>query len=371
MNQSGLIRITALFVLLALIITLMIVAQQILIPLAWALLFAFILFPVCNWMEKKGVGRTWSSLISTLVFTIFAGIVLFYLVYQAVRILRQEGTLMEEVGVGFDHLQEFLEVKFGVSLFPESEEEGVGGLSTDLLGKVVNFVAAEISMIGKNLVTITLIPMFLFFLLLYRGLLIRFVKTKYANNNLETIYSFFSKSQFSIENYLWGTLILTGVTTIMSLIILVLFGVKYAFFFSIFIAVLNLIPYIGNLAAFAVVLFFVWVTKEDGYLVLFVGISLYAANLLQENFLRPKLIGDKMEMNAMIVFSAVIIGGMIWGFSGMVLFIPLLGVLKALFDSNPAWRPYSIFFESDSEAVKEPQTTVLERRGPGEVPKSE
>lgn len=356
---SGIYRTTALLMALGLIILLMIVGQQILIPFAWALLFAFILFPACNWMERKGIGRTWSSIIATLLFAIFAGILLFYLVYQAVRILQQEGTLLEEVTVGFESLRAYVQETFGVAIL---ETEGDAPLSTDMLGKMLNFVAGEISMIGKNIVTITLIPMFLFFLLLYRGLITRFVNARYKDDELTTINSFFEKSQFSIQNYLWGTLILTGVTTVMALIILALFGIKYAFFFSIFIAVLNLIPYIGNLAAFAVVLFFVWVTKEDGYIVLFVGIALYSANLIQENFLRPKLVGDKMQMNAMVVFSAVIVGGMIWGFSGMVLFIPLLGIIKALFDSNPKWRDYSIFFESDEDAKEEPSKTLLEKR---------
>jgi len=67
---------------------------------------------------------------------------------------------------------------------------------------------------------------------------------------------------------------------------------------------------------------------------------------VQENFLRPKLLGDSMEVNAAIIFTAVFIGGLIWGFSGMVLFIPLAGVTKAVIDSNPKWSAFGIFFES-------------------------
>ena len=346
MNNNGIIRTTAFFVLTVLIVLIMIFAQQILIPLAWALRFAFILFPVCDWMEKRGIGRTWTSLITTIVFSVLSGIVLFYLVYQAVRILQQEGTMLEDVQIGFEQLQAYMAENFGLTF---TNSEGNTALSTDMFGKVVNFVAGEISMIGKNLVTITLIPMFLFFLLLYRGIVPEFVQARFHGTEMGRVHSFFHKSRSSIQNYLIGTLILTGITSVMALVILLLFGVRYAFFFSIFIAILNLIPYIGNLAAFVVVLFFVWVTKDNIYTVLLVGLALYGANLIQENFLRPKLIGDKMEMNAMVVFTAVIAGGMIWGFSGMVLFIPLLGVLKALFDSNPKWQAYSIFLTSGKE----------------------
>jgi len=195
--------------------------------------------------------------------------------------------------------------------------------------------------------------MFLFFLLLYRGLAIKFTRARYSGKHLEQLENFFARSQYSIQNYLWGTFILTGITSAMAFVILLLFGIKYAFFFAIFIGVLNLIPYIGNLAAFAVVLLFIFVTKQDIGTTIFCGLALYGANLIQENVLRPKLVGDKMEMNAMMIFTAVIVGGMIWGFSGMVLFIPILGILKSLFDSDPDLRVYGILFESDDDAQDE------------------
>lgn len=346
-RNSGLIRTTMVCILLTIFVLLLIYAQQILIPLTWALLFAFVLFPVSEFLEKKGMGRTWSSVLVTVLFTIISGVILFYLVYQAVRILQQEGSMLRDVQLGFENVSQYLKDTFGISL-----KEGEGA-TFDLAGRALNFVAGEISQIGKNIVTITLIPMFLFFLLLYRDIAHQFTEARYDGSRLQRINLFFGEMRSSIQNYLVGTLILTGVTSLMALIILLLFGIKYAFFFSIFIAILNLIPYIGNLAAFVVVLFFVWVTKQDPYSVLFVGLALYAANLVQENFLRPKLVGDKMEMNAMVVFTAVIVGGMIWGFSGMVLFIPMMGMLKALFDSNPKWNAYSIFFESGKQKTSD------------------
>ena len=349
-NPSSIVQTTAWFLLISIILALLILGEQVFIPLTWALLFALILFPFCNWMESRGLGRTLSSLIATLVFTLLAGVILFYLVYQAVRILQQEGALYDTVKGAYDSSLQWLYGQFGLDMFKSDQTLQMGA---DSVGRVVNFAAREISSIGKNVVTITLIPMFLFFLLLYRGLAMKYARAKYEGDELERVEKFFSNSQDSMRSYLWGTLILTGVTTVMALVILLLFGVRYAFFFSILIAVLNLIPYIGNLVAFVIVLLFVFITKQDIGLTMFCGLSLYAANLVQENFLRPKLVGDKMEMNAMVVFPGVIIGGMIWGFSGMVLFIPLLGILKSLFDSHPDLKVYAIFFESDDEDISE------------------
>jgi predicted PurR-regulated permease PerM len=287
------------------------------------------------------LSRPLAAIIATLLFCALSGLILYYLIYQAVTILSNEPVLYEKIRGGVDHLLAKAKELFGVSLVEPTQ-----GTTANNFRQIMGFFARQISGIGENLLTLTLIPMYLFFILNYRGLLHRFVVRKYEGVSLTSVEDFVHRSQVSIQNYLLGTLVLTGVSAAMSFIILLAFGVSYPFFFGIFIAVLNLIPYIGNLLAFGVILVFTWVTKDSGYVVLFVGVALYASNMIQENFLRPKLIGDKMEMNAMMVFSAVVVGGMIWGFSGMVLFIPLLGILQALLNSKPRWRPYATFFEA-------------------------
>jgi predicted PurR-regulated permease PerM len=335
-------KLTILLFLFCVMIAIMIAGAQLLIPFTWAFLFSFILTPLCDWLEKKRFSRSWASVVATLVFCAISGLILYYLIYQAVTILSNEPVLYEKIKGGVEHLLQLAKSRLGISMAEPAQQP----TATNNFREMMGFFARQISSIGENLLTLTLIPMYLFFILNYRGLAHRFVVRKYEAGSLELVEDFVHRSQVSIQNYLLGTLVLTGVSAAMSFVILLSFGISYPFFFGIFIAVLNLIPYIGNLAAFAVILVFVWVTKDSGYTVLFVGIALYASNMIQENFLRPKLIGDKMEMNAMMVFTAVVVGGMVWGFSGMVLFIPMLGILQALLNSTARWRPYATFFEA-------------------------
>jgi predicted PurR-regulated permease PerM len=342
-KPARLYKLTAFVALIVLVIAIMVAGAQLLIPFAWAFLFSFVMAPLCERLEKR-LSRSTSAAIATLVFCILSGLIMFYLVYQAILILQNEPILYEKLRGGVDDLINSIESRLGIPVLGTETP-----INKNNFREIVGFFARGISGIGENVITITLIPMYLFFILNYRGLAHRFVVTKYEGETLTEVEAFASRSHSSIRNYLSGTLVLTGVSAVMSFLILLAFGMSYAFFFGVFIAVLNLIPYIGNLLAFAVVLVFAWVTKDSGLTVLFIGVALYVSNMVQENFLRPKLIGDKMEMNAMMVFSAVVVGGMIWGFSGMVLFIPLLGILQALLNSHPSWRPYAIFFETDEK----------------------
>lgn len=340
LKEHRLVQPTIFLLFVTLVVLAMLAGGQLLIPFTWAVLFSYVMMPLCALLERK-LPRTASAIIATLVFVLVSGLVLFFLIYEAIRIMRNEPVLFEKIRSAIENAQQQLEQVTGMKVFDTTDTQNAEGLRG-----IVTWFAKQVVSIGENLVTLTLIPMYLFFILNYRGLLKQYVERRYAGEQKQDMEVFFAQAEFSIQNYLLGTLILTGVSAVMSFLILLAFGISYAFFFGVFIAILNLIPYIGNLAAFIVVLMFVWITKDSGSAVFFVGLALWLSNVVQENFLRPKLIGDKMEMNAMMVFTAVIVGGMIWGFSGMVLFIPLLGILQALLNSNPEWKPYATFFEA-------------------------
>ncbi|MDZ7645696.1 MAG: AI-2E family transporter [Cytophagales bacterium] len=215
-----------------------------------------------------------------------------------------------------------------------------------LVSNLIKIAASNVSAISEDLVMITLIPMYIFFILLYRGHLIKFIHQRYEGSVQTQALAFVGKAKESINNYIKGTLILTGISAVMTYVILLLFGIKAAFFFGVFLAILNLIPYVGNLIGMIVILVFAFVSKDSISTTLLIAVTIYISNLIQENFLKPKLIGDKMEMNAGVVFTSVIIGGLIWGFSGMILFIPLSGIVKAFLDSSPSSKSFSVFFES-------------------------
>ena len=83
--------------------------------------------------------------------------------------------------------------------------------------------------------------------------------------------------------------------------------------------------------------------------------------MIQENILRPKLVGDKMEINAFMVLSAVMLGAIIWGVSGMVLFVPFLGIAKALVESNPEWTKYAVLFASGDHGKNNPLRKVARK----------
>jgi predicted PurR-regulated permease PerM len=134
-------------------------------------------------------------------------------------------------------------------------------------------------------------------------------------------------------------------------ILLLLLGIKYALFWAVFTAVLNLIPYIGNALALVALGVYAFLTKDGlWYPILSVG-ALFFANAIQENLFRPLIVGDKLSLNALTVFISVIAGGLLWGVSGMVLFIPVAGIIKIILERKEKTRPYALFFGEPKELL--------------------
>ena len=142
----------------------------------------------------------------------------------------------------------------------------------------------------------------------------------------------------------------------MNYFVFLIFGLKFALFFAVFLALLNLIPFIGNPIGLVVIMFFAIITKDNMLIPILIFVGLFVMNFLQDNVIRPWIVGDKLKINAFAVFVAIIIGGMIWGVSGMILFIPIAGVAKIILESKEEHGVYAIFF---SELPKKQKKTLI------------
>ena len=117
------------------------------------------------------------------------------------------------------------------------------------------------------------------------------------------------------RGYIYGLLIVTIFASVLNLIVFLIFGIKFALFFAVFLAILNLIPFIGNPIGLTVIMIFALITHDTLFIPLLMFIALFVSTFLQDNVIKPMLIGDKLQMNAFSVFVAIIIGndmGCIW-----------------------------------------------------------
>jgi AI-2 transport protein TqsA len=136
-----------------------------------------------------------------------------------------------------------------------------------------------------------------------------------------------------IERYIVTKTIISGATGIAVGSILGVLGIDLAMVFGFFAFILNFIPSIGSLIAtllpLPVVLFSPDVTPTTAVL----AIALPAAvQVVIGNFIDPRVMGESLDLHPVTILLALIFWGMIWGIVGMLLAVPLIAVMKMLFE---------------------------------------
>ena len=145
-----------------------------------------------------------------------------------------------------------------------------------------------------------------------------------------------------VQQYLRGLVIVTLIVAVLFYIVLTIFNIKYAFFFAIFLALFNLIPYIGVFVSSVVVVLYSLATSDTLFNPIAILISLWLIQLLENNLITPYVVGSQVKLNPLVALIAIFVGASIWGVSGMILFIPIMGVMKVIFDEFEHLQPFGV-----------------------------
>jgi predicted PurR-regulated permease PerM len=142
-----------------------------------------------------------------------------------------------------------------------------------------------------------------------------------------------------IQSYVVGLFIEFIIIAILNSLGLLMMGIRYAFLLGVIGALLNLIPYLGAMIAATIYMLIAFITMPPVF-VLYVLIMYVVIQVIDNNFLIPRIVASRVKINALASIISVIIGGAIWGIPGMFLSIPLIAIVKVVcdhVDSLNAW----------------------------------
>jgi predicted PurR-regulated permease PerM len=202
------------------------------------------------------------------------------------------------------------------------------------------FLGSTISITTGAFTVITLIPIYIFCMLYYRDHFRRFIFQCISRDKRDAFMTTMDNIQKVVESYISGLMIVIVIVAILNTIGLMIMGVPYAIFFGAFAAVLTIIPYIGILIG--ALLPAMYTLIQTGSLInalVVVGIFTFV-QFLEGNFITPNITGSKVSINPFAAILALIIGGEVWGASGMILSIPVIAMLKVVFDAYEPLRPF-------------------------------
>lgn len=320
-------------------------AQTLLKPIAFAIIIALLFRPLCSKLERKGLPSIVAIL---LIIFLFLGVIttilslfsaqLFYL-FQDVQDFEQN---IRQI---INRLQEIIYQNLPLSqqeidsFILESRNQilsGSGSLLAPTLGASGNLLASA----GLTLV-------YVFFFLLYRKSILAFILMTQGESKRNQTQIFLSKVNKVIIRYFMGLLIVIAIMGTLNSLGLWIIGVEHAILFGFFAAALTIIPYIGTYIGGALPVLYVILNKGEILPAVYVSAWFIVVQMLESNWITPRIMGNQVSVNALFAFMALILGGLIWGIAGMILFIPFTAVLKILFDHSESFKSLGVLLGSE------------------------
>lgn len=348
----GYIKTVYIALLIIIIVFFMIVAKALLVPLLISGYIAMLLTSSCNFLERRKIPRSVSAFICLMLFiTIIAGIFIFAY-FQIRGFVNDVGTnLSDRLNSFVIEANNWCYETFGFDLGMRNGFE---------MKKAVEIVQPENTSATQLVFTtlstlsdIILLPVFIFFLLIYRDHLAVFITKVFRRQDNGELLERMTSIRKIVHAYLMGSGKVMLILGVVNTAVLFALGIEHAIFFGMFAGLLNIIPYLGPSLGATLPFLFALITKDNAFYPVAVVVSFTFIQFLESAYLTPKITGGNVNLNALVTFIGLLIGGAIWGIMGMILIIPTIAILKKLFELSPDTQPYAYLFgEEDSNWFK-------------------
>ena len=322
---------------LALVVFTLHIAADIIFPLFFAAIFAIMLHPVEQWMLRRRVPPL-LAIALTVVLGVAALLGLFYFIYlEATQLSDQLPLFKEKFAQTTAQVHEWLQSQLGIS------DQKLQGWVSEAGNRASSLLGGTLSAVSGLLLVATLIPVYIFLLFLYQRRLVDFLVQAFSGHRQDSgVTEVLHESKAAIQSYMVGLLIEGSIVAALNVTALLLLGIPYALLLGVLGALLNFIPYIGGLMAIALPVLMAFVTKPSYVYPVGVVAIYMLIQFIDNHFLIPRIVASKIKVNALVAIVGVLVGNAIGGVAGMFLALPVIAILKIVFDRIPSLKPWGM-----------------------------
>ena len=338
-----------------------IIGKQIIVPLILGFLISILLVPICNFFERYlKLPRAIASIITTLLFASFILGIFYLIAIQMSEIANEWPTFQKQIMDAFSEIQKWIHHTFGVNSHAQIEYLSKNVKTTIETSTIV--IEKVISILSAVSVLTLFTFLYVIFLLIYRGQLVKFLYYVFNSNTHNQVYNVISSIQKMVKQYLIGLFLQMLVVSTLAFIAFSILDLKYKFVLAILTGVLNVVPYVGIIISLIVTSIITFATMSASKLV-FVLVAFVAIHAIDGNIVMPKIVGSKVKINSLIVVIGLVIGEMTWGVIGMFLSIPILALMKIIFDNVTELKPWGYLLgDDDSTEIDDDLDTFLTKK---------
>ncbi|RZK21453.1 MAG: AI-2E family transporter [Pedobacter sp.] len=335
------------------LVTVFVIGRDIIMPILMAFFISIMLLPIYRFLKRKKVPESFSIILPILLVAVFVALIVWFFSNQIGVLVKDFPQIKANVTQHINSLSDWIS---RITRYDSAEQKAfIQDKSDDLMNMGTSMAGGAAVTLSGIFVFIGLLPIYIYLMLFYKDILLRFIFMWFKPDHHPKVKEAIYETESIIKSYLIGLLIQVTYMTVLLGGILMLVGIEHALLIGVIFAILNLIPYVGALIGNVIGVLLTLASSQELWPVITVLGVIAGVQFLDNNILMPRIVGSKVKINALFSILGVFIGGSIAGVSGMFLALPIVAVLKIIFDRTEIFKQWGVLL-GDERPAKSPMT---------------
>jgi predicted PurR-regulated permease PerM len=310
------------------------VLREVLAPFVAGAAIAYLLDPVCDRLQRLGMSRTWATTLVTLAFVVLLVLLLLLLVptiyHQLVSFIESLPAIIETVRSRVQPLLEDLREAAGqTGQIRQAAGDVVGRAANwalQALGGVISGGLALVNILSLLFIT----PVVTFYLLRDWDRVLAHVDGLLPREHAETIREQARLVNETLAGFVRGQATVCLLLGTFYAVALSMAGLNFGLVIGLVAGILSFIPFVGTIFGFLASTGVAFAQFDEWYRIAIVVGIFFFGQFVEGNFLTPKLVGDRVRLHPVWVIFALLAGGALFGFVGVLLAVPVAAVIGVL-----------------------------------------
>lgn len=307
------------------------------VPVLIAAFLSMLLMPLCKRLERK-VPRGLAVVLSVLVLLSVVAVIVYVVSTQVSNIADNAEQIEKNISAKVQKVQEFVTRSLGIP--QQKQQQVIQQQQQASTGKISTLITGFFTTLGGLLTTSIIMVVYIFLFLYFRDhfsqFLLRVVPPREKGNTRTILHD----AQQVAQKYLTGLAIMIGCLWVMYGIGFSIIGVKNGLFYAVLCGLLEIVPFVGNLTGVSITIIMTMAQGGDLKLVAAIMVTYGIVQFIQSYFLETLVVGRGISIHPVFTIMGIVGGELLWGIPGMVLALPLLGVIKIICDHVEPLKPY-------------------------------
>ena len=324
-------------------------------PLILGGILFYLMNPLVNWLQKKGIKRIWSigiTFVALLVLLVW-GIAILIPVIQEQTLgiiddLPQYWKTINEMFMGLFEYDWFISIQDQVSKINSEIVNSVTSWANNFLSNTVSGLSNVFGVVTNVLVGLITMPILLYYLLKDGEKLPQIILSIIPTKHRKSIRDLLVKINVQISQYVRGQILVAISVGIMFVIGYSIIGLKYGVVLGVLAGFLNVIPYIGSFLAMVPAIIIAIV--DSPFILIQVLLVFAVEQFIEGRVISPQILGSNLNIHPVTIIIVLLTAGKIFGLVGFVLGVPGYAVLKVIFTHVFEWyKTYSGLYHDEPQ----------------------